>query len=117
MSPVLEASFPKTNLTTSNYYKDDELLNFLDEDDFIIRDRQMKFPDLSMCIVETPEGNWVLVNEGTSGSEMSIGKMELDLVDNIDSPLMPPKRKFKIHVRVRSIKKGRPSICDEVEYE
>ena len=115
MSPVLEASFPKTNLTTSNYYN--EWLNFLDEDTSFIKNKQISFPDLSMYIVETPEGNWVLVNGETSGSEMSIGKMELDLVDNIDSPLMPPKRKFKIHVRVRSIKKGRPSICDEVEYE
>lgn len=115
MSPVLEALPPKKSSTVSSYYN--EWLTFLDEGAPVIQDRQIKFPDLSMCIVERPDGNWVLINGETSGSGRSIGRLETDIVDDIESSIMPPKRKFRIRVKVKSIKKGRPSICDEVEYE
>jgi hypothetical protein len=32
----------------------------------------------------------------------------------IQSPFMPPKRKFKVQLKIRNIKKGRPSICDAI---
>lgn len=117
MPPVLEALPSKKIPTASNYYNEWLTSSFNEDAPVIQVDRQIKFPELSMCIVERPDGNWVLINGETSGSGRSVEHLELDIVDDIESPIMPPKRKFRISVRVKSIKKGRPSICDEVEHE
>lgn len=113
MSPVLEASSPKTSLTTSSYYN--EWLSFLDEKPHPINYQEINLQDLSRFIVERPDGNWVLVNGETAGSGRPITRPESNIVDDIASPIMHPRRKIRIYVRVTSIKKGRPSICDEVE--
>jgi len=33
----------------------------------------------------------------------------------IQSPLMPPKRKFTVKLKIRNIKRGLPSICNDIE--
>ena len=37
----------------------------------------------------------------------------IDEIDCIDGPIMPPKRKYRVTLRVRKVIKGKPSICDE----
>jgi len=41
---------------------------------------------------------------------------QVDFIDEIDGPLMPPKREFKVMLHIKSINKGRPSICNDIEY-
>ena len=43
--------------------------------------------------------------------------VSVDLFDDVEiqSPLMPPKRRFKVRLKIRNIKKGQPSICDDIE--
>jgi hypothetical protein len=36
----------------------------------------------------------------------------IDIVEEIDSPPMPPKKKFKIKIKIQKITKGKPSICE-----
>lgn len=38
-----------------------------------------------------------------------------DFTDEIKSPVLPPKNKFHIKLNIKSIKRGRPSSCDEIE--
>ena len=113
MSPILEALPPKKTSTASNYYN--EWLNFLDENSPVIQAMQIKFPDLSMCIVERPDGNWVFLNSETSGSERSVEYLESDVVDDMESPIMPAKNQFVVNLIIERIEKGRPSLCDEAE--
>lgn len=37
------------------------------------------------------------------------------LDDYIESPVMPPKKEFSVTLIVKSIERGRPSICDDLE--
>ncbi len=111
MSLVLEALPSKKCSTASSYYN--EWLNFLDEDAPVVHAKQIKFPELSMCIVERPDGNWVLLNGETSGSGRLSEHLESDIVDDIESPLMPAKNQFAVNLIIERIEKGRPSICDE----
>ena len=111
MSPVLEAAPPQASLTTSHYYN--EWLGFLDGT-IAITNRQIHFPDLSISIVERPDGNWVLVNDDTSTSWKS-KPFSSDMVDDVDSPAMPARNQFIISLIVDRIERGKPSFCDEVE--
>lgn len=112
MSPVLEATIPQANLTTSHYYN--EWLGFLDGN-IAIANRQIHFPDLSGSIVERPDGNWVLVNGDTSTSGKSIKPFSSDIVDDVDSPVMPARNQFIVSLIVDRIERGKPSFCDEAE--
>ena len=38
-----------------------------------------------------------------------------DYIDVIESPVMPPKKEFRVELIVRSIERGKPSICDDFE--
>ena len=40
---------------------------------------------------------------------------ELDVVDDVESPIMPARNQFAVNLIVDSIEKGRPSLSDEVE--
>lgn len=113
MSPVLGALPPKLRLTASNYYN--EWLNFLDEKPTVIKCQQLNLPELSMCIVGPLDVNWLLVNGETSVSGRSVGHSELDVVDDIEGLLLPPKNQFAINLFIERIERGRPSLCDEVE--
>jgi len=112
MSPVLEAIARKRSLTSSNSYND--WLNFLDEKSPIIIEQWFRFPDLSTYLVERADGNWVITNSGTIASQRSILQMESDIVDDIDSPLMPAKNQFAINLVIERVERGKPSSCDEV---
>lgn len=112
MSPVLEAVQRKSSLTSSSYYND--WLSFLDEKSPVIMEKWFRFPDLSTYLVERTDGNWVLVNGGTTGNQKAIGQMESDIVDDIESPIMHAMNQFAVTLIIQRIEKGRPSICDEV---
>lgn len=36
-------------------------------------------------------------------------------IGEIESPVMPPKKEFRVELIVRSIERGKPSICDDFE--
>ena len=112
MSPVLEAAPPKASQTTSNYYN--EWLGFLDGV-IVTRNRQVHFPDLSMLIIERPDGNWFLVNGDTSTSGKSVKQFSSDMMDDINSPVMPARNQFIVSIIIDRIERGNPSFCDEVE--
>lgn len=38
-----------------------------------------------------------------------------DLIDEISSPILSPKNKFNIKIKVTNIKRGQPSFCNEEE--
>jgi hypothetical protein len=38
-----------------------------------------------------------------------------DYIEEFDAPLMPPKKEFRIKLIVKSIERGKPSICDDLE--
>lgn len=38
-----------------------------------------------------------------------------DYIDEIESPVMPPKKEFRVELIIRSIERGKPSICDDYE--
>ena len=38
-----------------------------------------------------------------------------DYIDVIESPVMPPKKKFRAELIVKSIQRGKPSVCDDFE--
>ena len=111
MSPVLEAAPPKSSLTTSHYYN--EWLGFLDGA-VTMKNRQVHFPDLSICVVERPDGNWVLVNGETSVSGKSIEQLASDIVDDVESPVMPARNQFAVNLIIERIEKGSPSFWYEV---
>ncbi len=113
MSPVLEAMPPKKTSTSSSYYN--EWLNFLDEDAFVIETKQTKFPDLSEYIIERPDSSWTLIDSETSGSEKSVGQLESDVVDDVESPRMYAKNEFVVNLIIERIERGSPSLCDEEE--
>jgi hypothetical protein len=113
MSPILEALPPKLSSTTSNYYN--EWLNFLDEDSSITKQRLFNLPELSVYVVESPDGNWVLVNSETTGSGRANVQPEFDIIDYVESPIMPARKQFAVNLIIERIEKGLPSICDEVE--
>jgi hypothetical protein len=37
------------------------------------------------------------------------------LMDEVESYPLPPRRKFRILLKIKKIKKGVPSLCDEIE--
>jgi hypothetical protein len=112
MSPVFEATLPQSSLTTSHYYN--EWLGFLDGA-VTMKNRQVHFPDLSICVAERPNGNWVLVNGETSVSGKSIEQLTSDIIDDVESPVMPARNQFTVNLIIERIEKGSPSFCDEVE--
>lgn len=59
------------------------------------------------------EWEWALPYSDTTAFEA--GYIELDEIDFIESPLMPPKKRFKVILKVQSIKKGQPSHIDDIE--
>jgi len=111
MTPVFEAVPRKRSLTSSNSCND--WLGFLDEKSPIIIGKCLHFPDLSTYLVGCSDSYWVLINGGTTGSQKAIGQMESDIVDDIESPLMPARNQFAVNLIIERIEKGRPSICDE----
>ena len=118
MSAILEALPPKSTSTTSNYRN--EWLDFLDESLSIVQSRHMQFPELSMHNVKGQNGDWALFESNTSVSGKFIEHLEYlesDVVDDMDSPIMPAKNQFTVDLIIERIEKGRPSVCDEVEYE
>jgi len=38
-------------------------------------------------------------------------------IDGVEmqSPLMPPKRKFKVKLKIRNIKRGQTTFCEDIE--
>lgn len=113
MSLVLEAALPEKNLTTS--HQDDDWLNFIESQHQIIKVEELCLPELSMPLNESSTGDWFLINGETSASERALGHVESNIFVEIESPLMPPQRRFRINLKITSIRKGQPSICDEVE--
>ncbi len=50
-----------------------------------------------------------------SQSILNTSFLQVDFIDEIASPVMPPKKEFNVTLHIKSITKGRPSICDEIE--
>ena len=113
MSPILKAGLPKKSPTCLD--QDDDWLNFLDEKYLIVEAKKYIFPKLAIDLVEGIDGNWSLENDETGRNVKSFYQLEPDIVDDIDSPVMPPKNQFTINLIVKKIERGRPSICDEIE--
>jgi len=38
-----------------------------------------------------------------------------DYIEEIDAPLMPPKKEFKVKLIVKSIERLKPSVCNDLE--
>ena len=117
MSPVLEA-VPQIQSSTSvsdqsvTYHN--EWLGFLGGEFSIIREKRFCLPELSTYLVERPGGSWFLVKGGTIRSLNATVQFGFDIVGDIESPLMPANKQLPVKLIIKHIRKGRPSICDEL---
>jgi len=39
----------------------------------------------------------------------------LEIIEEIESPLIPPNKKFQVKLLIKTVRKGKPSVCDEIE--
>ena len=59
---------------------------------------------------------WSYTKNDTAEAIPSINLLVFDdYIDLVESPVMPPKREFQVKLIVRSIERGKPSICDDYE--
>lgn len=113
MSPVREAVLPKKDLTSSHH--DEDWFGSSDKIEPFVKDSIFQLPELTSLLVDLPDKNWRL-SKGETERTVEIQYFSgIDLVNEIESPALPAKNKFHIKLKVKSIKRGRPSICDEVE--
>jgi hypothetical protein len=73
----------------------------------------------SLLIAVTPfftSEPWSYAKNDTAEAILSTNLLTFDdYIDIIDSPTMPPKKEFQVKLIVRSIQRGKPSICDDYE--
>lgn len=78
----------------------------------ITYDPENIFPDR-----EYKENDNLLSNLNTINDEQPTEFDYLEVLDIFERPLIRPnKKEYKVKLRIKSISKGRPSVCDEVEH-
>jgi hypothetical protein len=115
MGEVIEVLPAEWNTSTSNNYN--EWLGSLGEDVStlkLIRGKKTVFlTDILAKIFDVPIGNQIINIDETTKSEIYISDKDVAEYE-LFSPLMPPKRRIKIKAKIKNIKRGKPSICDEI---
>ncbi len=112
MSPVLEVTLPRRNVSTSNYYNEWE--GFIDEDLEFFKALNDKFFKLLKDTKEYPAVSNILSGNETTRNEIPIFQSNLEYFLEVSSPLMPPKKEYIVDLIIEKIEKGKPSICDEI---
>jgi hypothetical protein len=107
MSPVLDAKKPKKALTNSQK----DVFRNLEINNNYVEGKLFCFPELYVTLVDA----WELPPNTVTTSTINTLHMAIETLDKFEGPLMPPKRKFRVRLNIREIKRGKPSICDDIE--
>ncbi len=71
----------------------------------------------SLLIAVTPfftSEPWSYAKNDTAEAILSTNLLTFDdYIDEIESPVMPPKKEFRVELIIKSIERGKPSICDD----
>lgn len=110
MPTVLEAKVPKREVTNSNLAED--LYRNLEGSAVYAAKLHFILPAIHFFYGE--EWKWAPQRSETTAFTETIS-LVWDALDITSSPLMPPMRKFKVKLRVKNIKMGSPSICNDIE--
>ncbi len=79
----------------------------------ILREKLGFISELSTLLSDEP---WIYERDDTAKASPSSNPVVFDdYIDVIESPVMPPKKEFQVKLIVRSIQRGKPSICDDYE--
>lgn len=113
MSPVLEAKLPKNAITSSREEKD--WYSYFDGGEPLTVGKLFQLPEFNAFLIEGNKWKWFPQKAGTARPDEARYLKEIDLIDIIDSPLLPAKNKFSVTLSIGIIKKGRPSVSDDVE--
>ena len=109
MEQVLAATIQERDLTNSNLPED--IYRFLETSELYIKYASRIVPKHFFFIND--EWEWALPYSDTTAFEAGYG--EFNEPDFIESPLMPPMKRYQIELEIRNIKRGPPSYCDDIE--
>lgn len=112
MSPIIEATLPRRNVSESNYYNEWE--DFMDENLEFLKDLNNHLLKLLKDTKEYPAESNILSGNETTRNEIPIFQSNLEYFLEVSSPLMPPKKEYTVDLIIEKIEKGTPSICDEI---
>lgn len=81
-----------------------------------------KPPSTEEIILNLPElrssqaSDWMqsLSQSQTSANIKSIESM--DIIDEVQGPLMPPEKRFEVELIIENIRKGKPSYSNDIEF-
>lgn len=110
MSPVLEARLPEKILTSSNLI--DDWYGCFDRSELYAAKQSFTLPDF---LVSLGDWKWPFQKVETTRIVETTSINVIDFIDEVKSPILPPRNKFHIKLNIKSIRRGRPSTCDEIE--
>ena len=111
MSPVLEARLPEGTLTGSE--SNEAWREYFDRPNFYPKEMTFQLPDF--ILVETNNWKWSSLKTDTARIDETRYLYKIDIIDEIQSLRILPRNEFQIKLHIKSITRGRPSICDEIE--
>lgn len=110
MSPVLEARLTEKTLTSSNL--SDDWHDCFDRNELYAANQSFTLPDFLFSF-----GDWKWPSQKVETARIveTAHVNVIDFIDEVKSPVLPPRNKFHIKLNIKSIRRGRPSTCDEIE--
>lgn len=114
MTTVLKAKLPEKTSTDSHYNAD--WLDYFELSKLPLENQRFHLPEFINNIISGSK-NWIWPGTETETAQTAETRYldKIDMLDEIPSILMPPKKKYQIKLHITNIKRGRPSFCDEFE--
>ena len=109
MPVLLQDTITKKSPTSS--FSDEDLFVGLSECTKPILPEQFQLPDCNI----TNGMEYSSDKTGTASYGEPKQYRTLEIIEEIESPLIPPNKKFQVKLIIKNIRKGKPSVCDEIE--
>ncbi len=99
---------------TNSFYYNQDVSEYVERGMLCPVDRVFNLPDCKMIRSDWDERSFFPKVE-TSGTAETRHIKYLDVFEDVEGFALPPKNRFRVTLDIKSINKGRPSICDEIE--
>lgn len=100
--------------TSTSLYADEDWYNSLIERGELIPLEPFHLPDCD-TINGIDEWGWSSDKIETASVGETQYSKTFEIIEETEGPLIPPNKKFQVKLIIKKIRKGKPSVCDEIE--